>query len=62
MQFCQPSHQSQTDAQATVAQCRPAIDLDEQGLLSIVDLDLAPRNAQGLVEFAATLTRRKARV
>ncbi len=39
-----------------------AIDPDEQGLPSIVDLDLAPRNAQGLVEFAATLTRRKARV
>jgi len=39
-----------------------AIDPDEKGLPSIVDLDLAPRNAQGLVEFAATLTRRKARV
>jgi hypothetical protein len=32
-----------------------AIDPDEKGLPSIVDLDLAPRNAQGLVEFAATL-------
>jgi hypothetical protein len=32
-----------------------AIDPDEQGLPSIVDLDLAPRNAQGLVEFSATL-------
>lgn len=32
-----------------------AIDPDEQGLPYIVDLDLAPRNAQGLVEFAATL-------
>jgi hypothetical protein len=32
-----------------------AIDPDEKDLPSIVDLDLAPRNAQGLVEFAATL-------
>jgi hypothetical protein len=32
-----------------------AIDPDEKGPPSIVDLDLAPRNAQGLVEFAATL-------
>jgi hypothetical protein len=32
-----------------------AIDPDEKGLPSIVDLDLAPRNAQGLVEFSATL-------
>ena len=32
-----------------------AIDPDEQGLPSIVDLDLAPRNAQGLVEFSTTL-------
>ena len=32
-----------------------AIDPDEKGLPYIVDLDLAPRNAQGLVEFAATL-------
>jgi hypothetical protein len=32
-----------------------AIDPDEKGLPSIVDLDLAPRSAQGLVEFAATL-------
>src|SRR5262244_4055000 len=32
-----------------------AIDPDERDLPSIVDLDLAPRNAQGLVEFAATL-------
>jgi hypothetical protein len=32
-----------------------AIDPDERGLPSIVDLDLAPRNAQGLVEFSATL-------
>jgi len=29
-----------------------AIDPDEKGLPSIVDLDLAPRNAHGLVEFA----------
>ena len=32
-----------------------AIDPDEQGLPSIIDLDLAPRNARGLVKFAATL-------
>jgi hypothetical protein len=32
-----------------------AIDPDEKGLPSIADLDLAPRNAQGLVEFAAIL-------
>ena len=32
-----------------------AIDPEEKGLPNIVDLDLAPRNAQGLVEFAATL-------
>jgi hypothetical protein len=32
-----------------------AIDPNEKGLPSIVDLDLAPRNAQGLVEFAAML-------
>ena len=32
-----------------------AIDPEEKGLPSIVDLDLAPRNAQGLVEFAARL-------
>ena len=32
-----------------------AIDPEENGLPSIVDLDLAPRNAQGLVEFAASL-------
>lgn len=31
------------------------IDPDEKGLPSIVDLDLAPLNAQGLVEFASTL-------
>jgi len=34
---------------------RFAIDPDEKGLPFIVDLDLAPRNAQGLVEFSATL-------
>src|SRR5919109_5581099 len=32
-----------------------AIDPDEKDLPFIVDLDLAPRNGQGLVEFAATL-------
>ena len=32
-----------------------AIDPDEDGLPYICDLDLAPRNAEGLVEFAATL-------
>jgi hypothetical protein len=32
-----------------------AIDPHEKGLPYIVDLDLAPRNAQGLIEFAATL-------
>lgn len=32
-----------------------AIDPDEAGLPDIVDLDLAPRNADGLVEFAATV-------
>jgi hypothetical protein len=32
-----------------------AIDPDEKGLPSIVDLDLVPRKAQVLVEFAATL-------
>ncbi len=32
-----------------------AIDPGESGLPSIVDLDLAPRNAAGLVEFSATL-------
>jgi hypothetical protein len=32
-----------------------AIDPNEKGPPSIVDLGLAPRNAQGLVEFAATL-------
>jgi hypothetical protein len=32
-----------------------AIDPAEPGLPSIVDLDLAPRNAAGLVEFSATL-------
>lgn len=32
-----------------------AIDPDEKGLPRIVDLDLAPRNAQGLVEFSGTL-------
>jgi hypothetical protein len=32
-----------------------AIDPNEPGLPYIVDLDLAPRNAQGLVEFSATL-------
>jgi len=33
-----------------------AIDPEEKGLPSIVDLDLAPRNAQGRVEFAARRT------
>src|SRR5262249_18632199 len=32
-----------------------AIDPEEKDLPSIVDLELAPRNTQGLVEFAATL-------
>ena len=32
-----------------------AIDPDEKKLPSIVDLDLVPRNAEGLVEFSATL-------
>ena len=32
-----------------------AIDPDEDGLPYIVDLDLAPRNAEGMVEFAATV-------
>ena len=32
-----------------------AIDPDEQGLPNIVDLELAPRNSQGLVEFSGTL-------
>lgn len=32
-----------------------AIDPNEEGLPSIVDLELAPRNADGLVEFSATL-------
>jgi hypothetical protein len=32
-----------------------AIDPDEAGLPDIVDLELAPRNADGLVEFAATV-------
>src|SRR4051794_15392946 len=32
-----------------------AIDPDEPGLPYIVDLDLAPRNADGLVEFASTI-------
>jgi alpha/beta hydrolase family protein len=32
-----------------------AIDPDEEGLPYVVDLDLAPRNAEGLVEFSATL-------
>ena len=32
-----------------------AIDPEEEGLPNIVDLDLAPRNAQGLIEFSATL-------
>ena len=32
-----------------------AIDPDEPGLPYICDLDLAPRNAEGLVEFSGTL-------
>ncbi len=32
-----------------------AIDPEEQGLPNIVDLELAPRNSQGLVEFSGTL-------
>src|SRR5215213_8768800 len=32
-----------------------AIDPDEDGLPDIVDLELAPRNADGLVEFSATV-------
>ena len=32
-----------------------AIDPDEKGLPNIVDLALAPRNAQGMVEFSGTL-------
>ena len=32
-----------------------AIDPDEKSLPRIVDLDLAPRNAEGLVEFSGTL-------
>src|SRR5436305_11292232 len=32
-----------------------AIDPNEEGLPSIVDLELAPRNAAGLVEFSSTI-------
>jgi hypothetical protein len=32
-----------------------AIDPDEKGLPSTVDLDLTPRNAQGLIAFSAIL-------